>query len=318
MYVEIQRARLTRMLAKIKEDEGQVVEAADILQELQVETFGSMEKREKTDFILEQMRLCMAKKDYVRAMIVSRKISTKFFADPAQQDLKLRYYELMIQLALHDEGYLDICKYYREIYDTPCVQADEAQWKSALQSVVSFIVLAPYNNEQSDLIHRISADVQLNKLPLYKQLLKNFTTTELMKWSRILEVYGSTLSQTPVFLAGMEQGKKHWDSLHKRVVEHNLRVIAKYYTRITAKRLTQLLDLGGPEVEEHLSKLVVAKTIYAKIDRPAGIVTFMPPKDANEQLNQWNANVSSLLHLVDKTTHLISKEEMVHKITKIM
>lgn len=32
-----------------------VTEAADVLHELQVETFGSMEKREKTEFILEQV-----------------------------------------------------------------------------------------------------------------------------------------------------------------------------------------------------------------------------------------------------------------------
>lgn len=56
-------------------------EAADILQELQVETFGSMDKREKVDFILEQMRLCLAKSDYIRTQIISKKINTKFFAD---------------------------------------------------------------------------------------------------------------------------------------------------------------------------------------------------------------------------------------------
>jgi hypothetical protein len=36
MFVEIERARLTRILAKIKEDEGKIAEAADVLQEIQV------------------------------------------------------------------------------------------------------------------------------------------------------------------------------------------------------------------------------------------------------------------------------------------
>jgi 26S proteasome regulatory subunit N5 len=48
----------------------------------QVETFGSMEKKEKVEFILEQMRLCIAKKDYIRTQIISKKINTKFFDDP--------------------------------------------------------------------------------------------------------------------------------------------------------------------------------------------------------------------------------------------
>lgn len=43
----MERARLTHILAQMKEKDGEVTEAADILQELQVETYGSMEKREK-------------------------------------------------------------------------------------------------------------------------------------------------------------------------------------------------------------------------------------------------------------------------------
>ncbi len=46
---------------------------------MQVETFGSMERDEKVQFILEQMRLCLARKDYIRTQIISKKISTKFF-----------------------------------------------------------------------------------------------------------------------------------------------------------------------------------------------------------------------------------------------
>lgn len=36
IYVEIERARLTKMLANIKEQSGEIKEAASILQELQV------------------------------------------------------------------------------------------------------------------------------------------------------------------------------------------------------------------------------------------------------------------------------------------
>jgi 26S proteasome regulatory subunit N5 len=38
IFVEVERARLTRVLSKIKEEKGEIVEAADILQELQVNT----------------------------------------------------------------------------------------------------------------------------------------------------------------------------------------------------------------------------------------------------------------------------------------
>jgi len=40
-----------------------------------------MEKKEKVEFILEQMRLCLAKKDFVRTQIISKKINTKYFEE---------------------------------------------------------------------------------------------------------------------------------------------------------------------------------------------------------------------------------------------
>lgn len=40
-----------------------------------------MEKKEKVEFILEQMRLCIAVKDYIRTQIISKKINTKFFKE---------------------------------------------------------------------------------------------------------------------------------------------------------------------------------------------------------------------------------------------
>ena len=101
IYVEIERARLTKILSDIREADGDVLGAATIMEALQIETYGTMDKREKVEFILEQMRLCLAKQDLVRTQIISKKISTKFFNDPEQQDLKLKYYNLMVRLRIN-------------------------------------------------------------------------------------------------------------------------------------------------------------------------------------------------------------------------
>uniref|UniRef100_H0X4T0 26S proteasome non-ATPase regulatory subunit 12 n=1 Tax=Otolemur garnettii TaxID=30611 RepID=H0X4T0_OTOGA len=320
IYVEIERARLTKTLATIKEQNGDVKEAASILQELQVETYGSMEKKERVEFILEQMRLCLAVKDYIRTQIISKKINTKFFQEENTEKLKLKYYNLMIQLDQHEGSYLSICKHYRAIYDTPCIQAESEKWQQALKSVVLYVILAPFDNEQSDLVHRISADKKLEEIPKYKDLLKLFTTMELMRWSTLVEDYGMELRKgslespaTDVF-ASTEEGEKRWKDLKNRVVEHNIRIMAKYYTRITMKRMAQLLDLSVDESEAFLSNLVVNKTIFAKVDRLAGIINFQRPKDPNNLLNDWSQKLNSLMSLVNKTTHLIAKEEMIHNL----
>jgi len=80
--------------------------------------------------------------------------------------------------------------------------------------------------------------------------------------------------------------------------------------------MAQLLDLTESEAEEFLSNLVVNKTVMAKMDRLEGIVSFRRPKDPNDVLNEWSHNINKLMGLVGKTTHLITKEEMVHRALK--
>jgi 26S proteasome regulatory subunit N5 len=51
--VEIERARLKKILAEIQEADGDVLGAATIMEALQIDTYGSMDKSEKVEFILE-------------------------------------------------------------------------------------------------------------------------------------------------------------------------------------------------------------------------------------------------------------------------
>lgn len=318
------RARVTRFLSEIREKEGNITVASDLLQELQVETFGSMERREKVDFVLEQMRLLKVQSDWDKLAIVSKRINIKWLAEKDHEDLKLRYYALMILWGLHSAKYLDVCKFYRQIYDTPSVVADEAQWTAALRNIVFFVVLAPYDNEQSDLLERVSKDDKLTKVPESFNLIKCFTTPELMRWPGIESLYGDSLRKTKAFgsagvvgIAGdVEETESHgdarWEDLHNRVVEHNIRTVAKYYTRITLARLSQLLDLDADKTEEFLSRLVVDKTVYAKIDRPAGLVSFLAPKSGDVVLNEWSSDVGKLMSIIEKSCHLIAKEHAVH------
>ena len=47
IYLEVEYARCILMIVKSKEDDNDILEAAKILQEVQVETYGSMDRREK-------------------------------------------------------------------------------------------------------------------------------------------------------------------------------------------------------------------------------------------------------------------------------
>merc|ERR1719154_243299 len=101
------------------------------------------------------MRLCLASKDYIRSQIMSKKISIRFFENTEHQELKLKFYRYMIEMDEHERNYLNICRHYRAVYDTPSIQEDSVQRMQTLKSVALFIVLSPFDNEQSDLIHHI-------------------------------------------------------------------------------------------------------------------------------------------------------------------
>lgn len=122
IFVELERARLTRTLAEMKEKEGKLAEAAEILQEVQVETVGSMEKKEKAEFLLEQIRLTLDKHDYIRSSLIAQKVNRKVLEEEDFQDLKIKFYELMIRYHLNDSNYLEVCKSYHAIYKTPKIQ----------------------------------------------------------------------------------------------------------------------------------------------------------------------------------------------------
>lgn len=241
IYVEVERARLTLKLALMKEKENKIDEAASILQELQVETYASMQRKEKVALILEQIRLCLAKKDYIRTQIISKKINTNFFNsdDPEILELKYKYYSLMIELDKANDSYLNVCRHYMAIYNTKPVNEDESDTAkkqllekqcTLLKNAVVYIILAPYDHEQSDLMHRIEIEKKLHEIPHYLEIIKLFTTWELINWN-VWEASGAQIlrngnkaNSTEVEPTGVfshnEDGNKKWKDLKNRVVEH--------------------------------------------------------------------------------------------------
>lgn len=91
----------------------------------------------------------------------------------------------MIQQALHQTAYLEVAKHYEKVWDTPSIKDDESKnravssltWNllteftgsatQALEHIVYYVVLAPHNNEQSDMLHHWFVNPALEKLELH-------------------------------------------------------------------------------------------------------------------------------------------------------
>lgn len=132
---------------------------------MHVETYGSLSKRDKVEFILEQMRLTLAKKDFIRATIVSGKVSRKQLKEENMEEYKIKFYTLMTINHRHSKDALELAKDYHAIYSTPDILKDDAKWMEALQNTVLFLALSPYSMEQQNMLNVVNEDSNLEKIP---------------------------------------------------------------------------------------------------------------------------------------------------------
>jgi 26S proteasome regulatory subunit N5 len=312
IFVEVENARLSKKHAKMLEEDGKTAEAAELLQEVQVETCGAMERREKAEYILEQMRLVLAQENFVRLQIISRKINPKLLLAEDFQDIKLQYYEYMVKLQLHEDKYLDIAKSYYSVYNTQKVKENDELWRKSLELYVLFLLVAPYDNEAIDLLHKVAVAEKkpLEKLPWLQGLLDSFLTKEIVGWPLACEVQ---LRAHSVFGNDPHPGgAERWEKFKKRWAQHNLTVCAAYYTRIHMTRLAEMFQMTVDAVELEVSDFVSSKFLIARIDRPAGILTFGAKPTAEETLNDYSGDINKLLSLVEDSCHMIQKEQLVN------
>lgn len=311
MFVEVERARLTKTLADMLEAKGEAAEARKIMIETVVETLGGMGKREKTAFILEQVRLCLDTEDYVRAHIMARKINVKVFKDTELSDLKLTFYGHIVRYHLHTQNWMEIFSAYQSMWDTPSLQADDAEKTKNLKRQCMYLMLSPFSEERTQQLLLVKQIKHLETLPMHKELVRLFTTQEIFHFNELKDALKTELVADSFDATAIEL---MLSTFHTRVTEHNLGVVAAYYGRISLTRLAALLELEIGKMETQLCDMVSKKQIYARIDRPSGVITFQAPKDPNDLLNDWAGDISTLLNMLESTCHLIHKENMVHKI----
>jgi 26S proteasome regulatory subunit N5 len=66
---------------------------------------------------------------------------------------------------------------------------------------------------------------------------------------RLIESYEAELRTaagcTDIFKESTEDGRKRWSDLKLRIVEHNIRIMAKYYKKIRLSRWVQIPEGGS-------------------------------------------------------------------------
>jgi len=123
--------------------------------------------------------------------------------------------------------------------------------------------------------------------------------------------------RSSLLLVEDEPKNPHWLAvLEKRVLQHNIRVLAGVYSHATLTRLCALSSVSPPTLEAQLSELVANGSVAAKIDRPGGVVQFGVKRQPTEVLSDWASDVDSCLGKLEMVVHLVRKEEQMAKALK--
>lgn len=83
-----------------------------------------------------------------------------------------------------------------------------------------YCILAPYDNEQQDMMLKLDKMKQLDESPICKELLRLFMCKELIDFAAMENLYGKELLGFEIFNQSKAHGKKCWTELKNRVIEH--------------------------------------------------------------------------------------------------
>eukprot|EP01028_Stygiella_incarcerata_P003577 TRINITY_DN1732_c0_g1_i1.p1 TRINITY_DN1732_c0_g1~~TRINITY_DN1732_c0_g1_i1.p1 ORF type:complete len:477 (-),score=136.80 TRINITY_DN1732_c0_g1_i1:181-1485(-) len=309
IHLEREHALLCQMLAGMHENEGDLDQAARIIRLPKVETIGSMELRERAEYILEQMRLTIRNAEYLEAKMLSRKITRSVLSNDSMQDLRLRYYELLIEVHESTDATWEIAQALREMYSTPMISDDKVKRDDIIQQMILFLVLSEFSVDQQNMLKAIQQDRKAEELKDSLLLVRMFTGDEMIDMKhKFLE--NVTESHHVVFKESLRAQRA--GVLRTRVIQHNIRIAARFFTRLPMERLAFFLSIPIEETEQFISDMVSDNGLYARIDRPVGIVSFEKDSDPDDVLNEWSSRIDEALELLEKCTHLISREFAVH------
>lgn len=111
------------------------------------------------------------------------------------------------------------------------------------------------------------------------------------------------VSKVEVFSSTFVHNAENLVAFRNALVQHNLIVSSKFYSRVYIKNLVRLFNVEESLVEKQLCELILSKQVAAKIDRPSGIVTMTVSKPEDELLDAWVGDVDNILDLIDTTAN---------------
>ena len=328
IFVEFEYSQAIRKKTEILMNDNKVDEAAKLIQDVQIEAFGSLDREYKVDYILFQMDILLKKKDYIRTLIVSNKVKRDHLNDDGYELLKIRFYELMIEYYTHEKKYIEVSKCYKILYDfvkevnnkLVDVEKKNGEFKA---NIIDNYINVKKNNDVKKLFENYVLFLsicppELETKNMFNELLLKYKK-ELDLDENILYIVEKRLGDDIILIDNnlfnkyekyeiFKQNQEFCKLFRKFWIQHNLALFEKFFAKIHIDRISQMTLVPIDEIEQEIADMVVNNFIFAKINRIEKIVNFRKKTDHHDVLDDLNYDVDNMLKKIEETCHLINKE----------
>ena len=334
IFVEYEYSQAIRKMTEIYLMDNNIEEAAKLIQDVQIEAFGSLESDYKIDYILFQMQVLIEKGDYIRTLIVSNKIKRNHLDDEGIELLKIRFFRLMILYHIHEKKYLEASKCYKILYDfvksinEKLVEVEKDHKEIKPKIIDNYINV----KKENDLVNLFENYVLYLSICPPELETKNMLNELLLKYKKELDINKNILFIVEKRLSDdiipiddnlfskykdFEIFKKNEDLLklfRKYWIQHDLSLFEKFFGKIHIERISKMTNVPNDEIESELADMVVNNYIFARINRIEKIVNFRKKTDHHDVLDNFNYDMDNMLKKIEETCHLINKEYLKHGI----
>ena len=334
IFVEYEYSQAIRKMTEIHLMNKNIEEAAKLIQDVQIEAFGSLESDYKIDYILFQMEVLIEKGDYIRTLIVSNKIKRNHLDDEGIELLKIRFFRLMILYHIHEKKYLEASKCYKTLYDfvksindklveaekehkeiKPKIQENYLKAKNEndlvklFENYVLYLSICPPELETKNMLNELKIkykkelDVDKNILYVVEKRLSDdiiLIDNHLFNRYKDFDIFRNNEDLLKLF-------RKYW-------IQHDLSLFEKFFGKIHIGRISQMTFVPDDEIESEIADMVVNNYIFARINRIEKIVNFRKKTDHHDVLDNFNYDMDNMLKKIEETCHLINKEYLKHGI----
>ena len=336
IFVELEYSKAIRKMAEIHIKNNNMEDAAKLIQDVQIEAFGSLERDYKVDYILFQMETLILKGDFIRTLIVSNKIHKNHLNDENFELLKIRFYKLMIKYYIHEKNYLDVSKSYKILYDfiyeiNDKLEKIEKNKIDIKPKVIENYINAKKENDLNELfqnyvLYLSICPPELETRNMYNELKLKYKK-ELDANKIIFYIVNTHLSDDIVIINDnlfgnyikckiFEEDKELLKLFRKYWIQHNLLIFSKFFSKVYLKRISEMTSVSIEEIESELADMVVNNYIYAKINRIENIVNFQKKIEHHDVLDELNYDLRKMLEGLEQTCHLINKEYLKYNINE--